>query len=421
MNWKIEKFAVVLVCLFSFMELCAQQETPDILVVYGVDCSMAKIVTRNEYNPDSLIKNDIPSLNREMVKICNQFKERFWTKQLLIDTTDVNRINSQRSATSLLVDSRYQFTNGDANARAAVKNCNTSAYKDKDGVGFLIVMEKIDERADRESFYIVLFELERKKIIHCEKVEVGLSKIKNMVGSGWFSWKTGIFRTIEAMSDIYDFWNSYPEKEKIDITTKNERYNSTYDHPIVEKRDTTAGMKKAKIVMLDAGFPFLGTDLTAYYIAAFPIVYKTNDYWVSDATSWPKFNLSLEYGITKKMTLGLSVGYDKCTVSWGEKLGPNKYNDTWSRYQMAVRWNYYFVRNPFFNVYCGAQAGGNYHTSKLSGPDPVTFKEEVAPVPLSIQLHIGVAYYIKKKTGINLRTGFGVASDYFTIGISRKF
>ena len=217
----MKKYPVyVIIFVFLIGKLSAQQVVPERIVIFGVDCSLAKIVTRNNYNRDTLVRVDIPRLNQEMIKICSQYKGRFAAKEFLVDTTEVNRINKQISSTALIIDSRYQFINGDKPVREELKKYNISAYANKPGVGYLFVMEKIDERADRESFYIVLFDLQTKEIIHCDKVETGLSKIKNAVGSGWFSWKTGILKTVSAMDDVYDFWNSYPENEKIDITQK---------------------------------------------------------------------------------------------------------------------------------------------------------------------------------------------------------
>jgi hypothetical protein len=78
-------------------------------------------------------------------------------------------------------------------------------------------MEKIDEIDNRESFYLLMIDLHKKEIVHCEKVERGLAKGKNNFGSGWYSWKTAPFTTLKELDDAYDFWNNYPSDKPIDI------------------------------------------------------------------------------------------------------------------------------------------------------------------------------------------------------------
>jgi hypothetical protein len=394
---------------------------PETLVVFGTDFSLAKIVTSNSYDLNMLIRSDIPRLNQEMVKICNQFKEKFWAKELLIDTTDVTRINAQVSATTLITNKRFIFNDGDSSVREVLKNYDVSPYRSIKGVGLLFVMEKIDEREDRESFYILMFDLQSKVIIHCDKVETGLSLIKNVIGSGWFSWKTGILKTVKAIDDVYDFWSTYPEKEKIDITEKKKKLplNDSI-HPVVIDSAAISSMKGIKLVMLDVSLALLGDDMAGAYRSQFTEKYgATNIYGVDQVASMPKINLSADYGISKKQVIGVSVGYDRCYVIWGIKPGGSDYKDTWSRYQVSLRWNYYFVRLPVFNMYAGIQGGYDFFGKTLS-PCPDQFSSTVEPFPINLQLHLGMAFFIRKKTGINIRGGLGVAGDYITLGISRK-
>jgi hypothetical protein len=206
---------LILTSLFSAISIVAQvSTTAETLVIFGTDCSLVTIVTKKEYDPQVILKSDIPRLNLETIKCCNKFKQKFWTKEILIDTADVTRINSHRSANSLLNDTPFVYTDGDKHIREVLKNYSTTAYVNATGEGLLFVMEEINERTDQESFYILVFDLQSKKIIHCDKMIRPLSVIKDKIGSGWFSWKTGIYRTLEAMDDIYIFWNTFPEKEK---------------------------------------------------------------------------------------------------------------------------------------------------------------------------------------------------------------
>lgn len=410
--------AVFLSCLFS---LSAQNTIPETIVIFGVDCSLAKIVTKNNYNAETVIRNDIPRLNREMVVICHQFKDKFWAKEMQIDTTEAAIHNSRISPYTLFTDIRFQFRNGDLIVREHLKNYNTSAYEGKQGVGLLFIMEKIDERADRESFYMLMFDLQSKRIIHCDKVETGLSSIKNAIGSGWFSWKTGIFRTIEAITDVYEFWKLYPEEEKIDISHKKEKVKLNDSiHPTRINPDTV-GIKRAKLVMLDGSITTFKEEMVEDYKNHLTEKYgDANTYDVNSSSYMPQVNLSFDYGITKKQTIGASVGFDKCTIIWGDRSGSKTYTDSWNHYQAALRWNFYFVRVPVYHLYAGAQLTYNAYSKTLAA-DPDQFSKQIAPFSVGMQVHMGMAFFIKQKTGINIRGGIGILSDYLTIGISRRF
>lgn len=415
-------FICSIVFFCSGFSLLAQDAIPETIVIFGVDCSLSKIVTTNKYNPETLIKNDIPRLNREMAVICNQFKEKFWAKEMLIDTTDVSLRNAQLSPYTFITDTRFQFQNGDAIVREHVKTHLPSGYENKSGAGLLFVMEKIDERKDRESFYIVLFELQSGKIIHCDKVETGLSSIKNAIGSGWFSWKTGILRTIAAMDDVYEFWKLYPEQEKIDITLKKEKVQLNDSiHPIRIIPDTVKGIKNAKLLMLDMSITTFVEEMEEDYKNQLTEKYgEGSTYGVNNTSFVPQFNVSFDYGLTKKQTIGVSLGIDKCTVTWGTHSGVKEYKDIWNRYQAALRWNFYFVRVPVYHLYAGAQLTYNAYSKTLT-PDPDQFSKQLVPFSVGLQLHLGMAFFIKQKTGINIRGGIGILSDYLTVGISRRF
>lgn len=421
MKQRMKQVVIMMAFLVAACALFAQQHPiPETVVVFGADCSLAKIVTTNDYNVETIVKNDFPRLNREMAVICEQFKEKFWARELVIDTTIVSKRNAERSPYTLLTDVKYQFSNGDGQARDVVTHYNTEAYAGRNGVGLLFVMEKIDERKDRESFYIVMFDLQSKKIIHCDKVETGLSSIKNAVGSGWFSWKTGIFRTIAAMDDVYEFWKLYPEEEKINVTQYKEKIQLNDSiHPIRVIPDTARGMKKAKLLMLDVSITSFTEQMKWDYEDLLIEKYGASSYYLVSNTSFiPQFNISFDYGITKRQTVGGSLGYDKCSITWGKVY--NMHTDTWKRYQAAVRWNYYFVRVPIYNLYGGVQFTYNAYSKQL-GSDPDQFSKQIVPYNIGMQLHLGMAFFIKQKTGINVRGGIGVLSSYVTIGVSRRF
>jgi hypothetical protein len=194
------------------------KEIPDTIYILGIDFSHTKIVTKNKYSQIDIIKNDFPRMNQEFVKDCRFFAHKFQANYMAVDTNDVSSINYTIDPSNLIVQSRFIFQNGDSIPRSRLKDYKIATQKNC--IGLLLVMEKIDEIDDRESFYLMMIDLYKKEIIHCEKVESGLSRAKNNFGSGWFSWKTATFTTLKEFDDAYDFWNNYPSDKPIDINAE---------------------------------------------------------------------------------------------------------------------------------------------------------------------------------------------------------
>jgi hypothetical protein len=391
---------------------------PDTLVIFGADFSLEKIVTKHDYNPQEVLQIDLPKVNSEMVKISQSYIINFQANHLLFDSIDVTRMNASIKTVHLFTDKRFTFSAGDSIVRTVLKNYNTKGYKN--GAGLLFVMEKVDEIADRESFYILMFDLNTKKIIHCDKIETGLSRVKNKFPSGWFSWKTGINKTLEEMDHVYDFWNSYPEDRPIDIRSDapDQAKNNT---PLASKKeDKSMGIKNKKMTTINGALTNFETNLEPKYRQAF-LTDPPNNYGVTGFYVNPKFNIAFDYGMSKKISIGFLAGYEKSFLIWGDTLyNTGKNTDTWKRFQIAVKANYYFISLPKVSLSIGPQLA--YNILKASSTSRIDYTPLIEPLPITGQLNFNFAYYFKGLIGINAGIGLGFGScDIFTIGICGKF
>jgi hypothetical protein len=414
-------FIFLLISLFISENFFSQTNSiPDTLVIFGADFSLSKIVTKHNYNPDEVLQVDFPRVNYELIKISQSFITNFQAHHVIFDSADVKRINGGIKKENLFTDKRFIFSGGDSIVRTVLKNYNTTGHTN--GAGLVFVMEKIDEIDDRESFYLLMFDLNTKKIIHCDKIETGLSRVKNEFPSGWFSWKTGINKTLEEMDDVYDFWNNYPEKEPINISAKAPNKSTTEWEEIKQKKkDSIPGVKNWKIISVNVALNMLSTNLDTKYRKSFASRGLDNSFGITDFYALPKFNLGFQYGIKQKLLLGAGIGYDKSTIEWGDTLNNTfRNNDTWQRYQIFATVNYSIVKSPKFIFYIGPQLG--YNIIKFSYTGPGTPINNVELSPLTGQVNIGISYFIKGIVGINHEMALGFGScDFFKIGITAKF
>lgn len=411
---------ILIFSVIKFTGLSQSTDFPKNFVIFGTDFTLAKIVTKNSYNPQSVVKIDIPRLNTEMIKICNIYSSKFRANSLIIDTSDVCINNASISPELIITDKRFIFTNSDTSVRQILKNYNTRKYGE--GIGFLLVMEKVDEIDDRESFYILMFDLQTKKVIHCEKVESKLSKVKDYYGSGWFSWKTVIFKTISAMDDIYDFWDNYPITEPINIGSAISISKNENKIIPVKKLDTLPGIKNTKMAFINCSLTAFNTNLEPKYNLSFSTLNNgSTNYGIIGFFAGPKYNAFFEYGLSKKIAIALSAGYEKSTIIWGDTLNNTEnYTDTWIRYQISLKCNYYFIARPKVHLYMGPQLA--YNIIHVSSTGSSIYSSRVTPLLITGQVNFGFTYFIKKVIGINAAIGFGFGScDILTVGLGYKF
>lgn len=432
---KLLLFVSPIVCISQ------NQKTLFDVVIMGVDMSQAKIVTRNNYDVNAIIKNDIPRLNQELTRICIQYREEFKGDQLIVDTNEVARKNALIIPESILADKRFLFSNGDSLARSIASKYDLNGYER--GVGFLIVMERIDEIENRESFYLVMLDLKSKKIMHCDKVEAGISAVKNSFGTGWFSWKTGFYNVIQEMGSIYDFWYNYPDGSMIELMEsktnriKNDSLKNIHiEHDVFTKNDSGALVKKKLvsyvsiknkvIVSAFVSLAIMGNDLEDSYISAFSKNNGSNNvFGVVDTKSSLKGNLGVEYGISKKNTIGFFLGYDKASVTWADtvNISSNGFlpTDNWTHTQFSLRWSYHIVSLTPFRLYMGAQIGYDTYRFKSAVSNPSYYYGKIEPLPISVQLNLGLSYFIKGHFGINAGVAGGIGNnDFVNIGFVYK-
>lgn len=434
-------FLYLLMLVLPILGSSQNQNNSYPVVILGLDMSQAKIVTRHNYDPKTVINNDIPRLNQELTRICIQYREGFKGDEMIIDTNEVSRKNSVISHDNLFTDKRYMFSNGDSLARSIASKYSIESYGN--GVGFLFFMERIDEIEDRESFYILMIDLKSKKILHCDKVESGISSVKNSFGTGWFSWKTAFYNTIQEMSSIYDFWYNYPEEKPIILTEmktgnipRDSIQNINIEKDVLSKNDTGALVKKGlisylslkkKIVISTFGsLPLMGNDLEDNYFSAFSKNNGANNvYGVIRRKSSLKANLGVEYGISKRNTIGLFLGYDKAAITWADTVNISSnglsQTDNWTHTQLSIRWSYHIVSLPSFRLFIGPQLGYDMYNIKPAVSNPSSYYGKIEPLPITIQLNLGLSYFIKGHFGINAGGATGIGNnDFVNIGFVYK-
>ena len=138
----------------------------------------------------------------------------------------------------------------------------------------------------------------------------------------------------------------------------------------------------------------------------------------------PMFNVMADYGLGKKVTVGVAFGYQKATVDWDFGSFSTGYIDTWTRIHLAVRGDYDIIAKDNMVMYTGAKIGYNIYSlsSTASAWDPNYQTDlNVHLNPISVQAHFGFSYFFAKIVGLNAEVGIGYGGPYlFAIGATVK-
>lgn len=182
------------------------------------------------------------------------------------------------------------------------------------------------------------------------------------------------------------------------------------------------GIKGKTMIAVGVGLNFFGSTLQKEY-------FKSNNYSfignIEDYNASPMYNVMVDYGLYKKVSVGIAFGYQKVEIKLKEiDNTEDKYFDSWQRLHFAARWNYYLIAKEDRSVYTGIKVGYNVYTVTSDVPEslyPGYIKNlDVSPFKGSFQAHLGFRYYIKM-VGFNAEAGLGYGGPYvFAAGITVK-
>ncbi|MGZ4035190.1 MAG: hypothetical protein ACXVPU_00885 [Bacteroidia bacterium] len=191
------------------------------------------------------------------------------------------------------------------------------------------------------------------------------------------------------------------------------------------KKDDGDGIKGKIMITAGIGLNFEGTSLKARYLLSSN--YDFSSYNMR-ANTMPMLNLGVDYGLGKKVSVGVAFGYQTIKLNFTDPSDPNSlsgWTDTWTRIHFAVRGDYYIVANENISLYTGAKIGYNMFTVKSTYPAPSNAEYldllDVHPNPVSVQAHFGFSYFVKGIVGFNAEFGLGYGGPYMlALGVTAK-
>ncbi len=195
------------------------------------------------------------------------------------------------------------------------------------------------------------------------------------------------------------------------------------NHPFTLNKktdDSEEGVKGKIIITGGLGVNFFGTALELRYAGGY---YGYNN--ISHKAS-PMYNLGVDYGLGKQVSVGVAFGYQTTQIIYHDVLvNGDSYHDTWTRIHLSVRGDYYIVAKDEISLYTGIKAGYNMYTTTTNLPlsSFPNYIETLAvyPSPLSLQAHFGFSYFVKGIVGFNAEVGLGYAAPYvFAGGVTVK-
>ncbi len=220
-----------------------------------------------------------------------------------------------------------------------------------------------------------------------------------------------------------------PSREK-ETVTKDQLdtviYAKGFADPILPDYDSLVynNQKGQLVINIGVGYsPGFNGDI-GFGGVFFPIQRNFTDYGISDRTA--NLGAVIEYGVTKKMSVGFAVSYQSEIIDPDE----SPYTDFVTRINIAVRILHHLnKRNPKFDSYIGIRFGDSYWTDvptlrsfypySSSIPQIYFINQPSLWVP-SIQLLYGMRIYLSNSMGIHFEVGIG--SPYLAeAGINFRF
>lgn len=210
-------------------------------------------------------------------------------------------------------------------------------------------------------------------------------------------------------------------------TTPQVKQNTASSGIMLNKGSGSEDGVKGKI-MVNAGIGLNGTraflllQYTTYDSSAniVPII--------NTSSQIPLINVGADYGFAKKFSVGVAFGYQSIKLNASAASNGIAGTDTWTRFHMSGRADYYIVANEHINLYTGLKIGYNIYNVKstYTSIDPAyisKLKSYVSgPLKTGVQAHFGFSYFFNGMIGFNTEVGIAVGGPYyFGAGLGFKF
>ncbi len=192
----------------------------------------------------------------------------------------------------------------------------------------------------------------------------------------------------------------------------------------VKSVDDENGIRGKLLFSTGIGYNIWGDRLDAKYSST---LFRADKYENEQVRTSPIFNFSIDYGIIKNLSAGVSIGYQKAAVTYlYYGVSDNvTYTDNWTRIHTSVRVDYHILAKEKLSLYTGLKYGYNNYSveSDLNKSYPnYNAKYNIHMNTLhSVQAHLGFSYYFNKTIGLNAETGLGIGGPYLgAIGLAIK-
>lgn len=181
-------------------------------------------------------------------------------------------------------------------------------------------------------------------------------------------------------------------------------------------------------IMVNAGIGLNGTRalLLLQYSG-----YETSTNYVPIITSSsqiPLINVGVDYGFARRFSFGAAFGFQSIKLNASAASNGIAGTDTWTRFHMAGRADYYIVANENINLYTGLKIGYNIYNVKstYTSIDPSYISDlktyVSGPLKTGVQAHFGFSYFFNGMIGVNTEVGIAVGGPYyFAAGLGFKF
>jgi outer membrane protein W len=139
-----------------------------------------------------------------------------------------------------------------------------------------------------------------------------------------------------------------------------------------------------------------------------------------DVSASGPYTLIYEYGVSDKISAGVSLGYSKVEGDYSDASN-YKYTETLTNISALARANYHFGQSEKFDPYLGLGLG--YYNFKYeykdndTNPNTTTF---AVPSAFGLSAQLGAKYYIASSFGLFAEVGY-VAGSYAQVGLTARF
>ena len=201
----------------------------------------------------------------------------------------------------------------------------------------------------------------------------------------------------------------------------------------IEKKSKSNGDDGVKgKIMVNAGIGLNGTRsfLRLQYndFSTFDSVNTSGAPTITSSSQIPLINVGVDYGFARRFSVGAAFGYQSIKLNANAASNGIEGTDTWTRFHMAVRGDYYIVANENLNLYTGLKVGYNIYNVKSTYsaifPNYISNLKSNVPGPLTtgFQAHFGFSYFFNGMIGFNTEVGLAIGGPYyFAAGLGFKF